>query len=398
MSLGNQFSVKNNSVLTLESNKKLIHLDKKFIDWLVGFTDAQGNFNISLKGLQGNKYNSLNLTYQITLHINDLSVLEYIRNKLNCGSISKSGDKCNYFVNDQKSLVNVIVPIFNNVELKSSKFFQFLNFKKAVHLLIDKKHLTFQGKIDILQYYNHMKFINKNSKARENMIIDKYWLIGFTEGDATFSSNKLKPKIKYENQIKELELFKSILNYLKHGNLYTSDKKSACFVILEINNINILMNRIIPIFSKGMLTKKSLDFEDWSMIVKITYYGYHTLDEGKELVHLIKSNMNNFRLNTDFITNYDKNKKLIEEKLNYLLSLPSPYEIKKGIIFLRGTDKLVSKFFKIKVEDTKGKVEYFTSISKCSLNLNIPSKIIKNCLLYGIPYKNYTIKFDTIIE
>ena len=130
MSSDNQFSVKNNSVLTLESNKKLIHLDKNFIDWLVGFTDAEGNFNISLKGLQGNKYNSLNLTYQITLHINDLSVLEYIRNRLNCGSISKSGDKCNYFVNDQISLVNVIVPIFNNVELKSSKFFQFLNFKK----------------------------------------------------------------------------------------------------------------------------------------------------------------------------------------------------------------------------------------------------------------------------
>jgi hypothetical protein len=73
-----------------------------------------------------------------------------------------------------------------------------LNFKKAVHLLIDKKHLTFKGKIDILQYYHDMKLINQNSKARENMIIDKYWLIGFTEGDATFSSNKLKPKIKYE--------------------------------------------------------------------------------------------------------------------------------------------------------------------------------------------------------
>jgi hypothetical protein len=24
--------------------------------------------------------------------------------------------------------------------------------------------------------------------------------------------------------------------------------------------------------------------------------------------------------------------------------------------------------------------------------------MIKNCLLSGIPYKNYTIKFDTIIE
>ena len=397
MLLDNQFSVKNNSVLTLESNKKLIHLDKNFIDWLVGFTDAEGNFNISLKGLQDNRYNSLNLTYQITLHINDLSVLEHIRNRLNCGSISKSGNKCNYFVNDQKSLVNVIVPIFNNVELKSSKFFQFLNFKKAVHLLIDKKHLTFKGKIDILQYYHDMKLINQNSKARENMIIDKYWLIGFTEGDATFSLNKLKPKIKYDNHIKELELFKSILNYLKHGNLYTSDRRSAGSVILEINNINILMNRILPIFSKGMLTKKSLDFEHWSMIVNITYYGYHTLDKGKELIHLIKSNMNNFRLNPDFITNYDQNKALMEEKLNYLLSLPSPYEKKEGILFLRGTDKLVSKFFKIKVEDTNGKVQYFTSISDCSLNLNIPSKTIKICLMSGIPYKIYTIKFDTVI-
>lgn len=196
----------------------------------------------------------------------------------------------------------------------------------------------------------------------------------------------------------ELELFKSILNNLKHGNLYTSDRKSAGSVILEINNINILMNRIIPIFSKGMLTKKSLDFEDWSMIVKITYYGYHTLDEGKELIYLIKSNMNNFRLNPDFLTNYDKNKALIEQKLNYLLSLPTPYEVKQGILFLRGTDKLVSKFFKIKVEDTNGKVQYFSSISECSLNLNIPSKIIKNCLLSGLHHKNYTIKFDTIIE
>jgi hypothetical protein len=61
------------------------------------------------------------------------------------------------------------------------------------------------------------------------------------------------------------------------------------------------------------------------MIVKITYYGYHTLDEGKELIYLIKSNMNNFRLNPYFLTNYDQNKALIEQKLNYLLSLPTPY-------------------------------------------------------------------------
>lgn len=57
----------------------------------------------------------------------------------------------------------------------------------------------------------------------------------------------------------------------------------------------------------------------------------------------------------------------------------------------------MSKFFKIKVENTNGMIQYFISISECSLTLNIPSKNIKNCLLSGLQHKNYTIKFDTII-
>lgn len=43
--------------------------------------------------------------------------------------------------------------MFNSVELKSSKYFQFLVFKKAVDLLTDKNHLTPKGRIEILQYY-----------------------------------------------------------------------------------------------------------------------------------------------------------------------------------------------------------------------------------------------------
>jgi hypothetical protein len=59
-----------------------------------------------------------------------------------------------------------------------------------------------------------------------------------------------------------LELFNSILSYLNNGNLYVSNRKYTGFVSLEINNINVLMNVILPMFSEGMLTKKSLDFTD----------------------------------------------------------------------------------------------------------------------------------------
>ena len=44
------------------------------------------------------------LTFQIGLHIDDLFILEYIKNKLNCGHISISGKICNYFINDKDSL------------------------------------------------------------------------------------------------------------------------------------------------------------------------------------------------------------------------------------------------------------------------------------------------------
>lgn len=46
--------------------------------------------------------------------------------------------------------------------------------------------------------------------------------------------------------------------------------------------------------------------------------------------------MNNYRLSSNYAIKIDKN--IIIEKLNYLLSLPSPYEIKNSIRFIRGTD------------------------------------------------------------
>lgn len=385
-----------NSSLIVESNNKSIKLDKNFIHWLVGFTDAEANFNISLKGLKDNTYNSLNLTFQIGLHIDDLQVLEYIKDKLNCGSISKSGDRCNYFVNDQKSLINVILPIFNFLELKSSKYFQYLIFEKAVNMLINKEHLTPKGRLKILEYYKEIKTINLNSTARENMEIDKYWLIGFTEGDATFSTNKLVPRLKFENHIKELNLFNSILKFFKKGNLSENKRNTGESVILEINNIHVLFNTVLPLYTNFMLTKKSLDFVDWSKIVKIYYYGYHTLSEGIELITLIKSQMNNYRLSSNYVIKIDQNITL--EKLNYLFSLPSPYEIKNNIRFIRGTDKLVSEKLNIIVEDMNGNIQYFNSILDCSLQLNISRKIIKNCLITGTPHKDYIFKFDTYIK
>jgi len=110
--------------LYIKSNStgnKQYYLKREILEWLAGFTDSEGKINISLRNFKDNKYNSLILTYQIGHHIDDLNALKFIQANLKCGHISISENRCNFFVNDQSSLIEVIIPIFNFVKLNSSK-------------------------------------------------------------------------------------------------------------------------------------------------------------------------------------------------------------------------------------------------------------------------------------
>lgn len=111
-------------------------------------TDSEGNFTITLRNKDDNNrispYTSAMLTLKISLHLDDKKALERIKNQLQCGkiSVSERNNKCNFFVNDIFSLVNIIQPIFENVQLNSSKNFQFPAppFQKRLIYLI-KRHI-----------------------------------------------------------------------------------------------------------------------------------------------------------------------------------------------------------------------------------------------------------------
>ncbi|HMG15626.1 MAG TPA: cytochrome c oxidase subunit 3 [Saprospiraceae bacterium] len=390
------------------SLQKEIYLDSEFLEWFSGFTDAEGNFNITLQKLKENNYTNAMLTFQIGLHIDDLSLLEYIKNKLNCGHISITTSRCNYFVNDKTSLIQVILPIFNFIKLNSSKYYQFLIFEKAVNLIKEKKHLSPEGKLEMVKFYKEMKISSckqapaSQSKEINNIPLTINWLGGFTDGDSTFSIFKYKPRIRFENHIKELNLFERIKDLFNIRSNFIFNKprlnrpNSNATVSLDITNIQILKNKIVPIFSKsGILKSKKLkDFNDWSIIVDIYYYGYHLIPEGKALITEIKNQWNNFRLSTSFVNK--KNNLTIsstsltfDEKLKNLFLIPSPYEIKNGIRFIRGTNNFVSESLKIIAFDNFNNKSIYSSITECSNALNIDRSKIKNCILTGEVYKNY---------
>lgn len=133
-------------------------------------------------------------------------------NTLKCGHISKSKDRMNYFVNDRNSLLHVILPIFDYVNLNSSKSHHFVLFRKAVTLVKDNNsNLSHTGKLVIIQCKKEINNMSgKWIPSSINSKITKFWLTGFIDGHGTFSTNKFVPRFKLENHIKELELYNKI--------------------------------------------------------------------------------------------------------------------------------------------------------------------------------------------
>ena len=143
-----------------------------------------------------------------------------------------------------------------------------------------------------------------------------------------------------------------------------------------------------------MLSKKYLDFCDWSIIVNICFYGYHNLSEGLDLIYDIKSGMNNFRLSTSIGSQKIKNRFSLNNKISYLFSLPAPYIYKDGLRYLNGTNKLVSENLKLIAIDQYDNKFYYSSLINCSKALKIGRKKIKECLISNKFYKGYKFIYD----
>jgi len=113
---------------TLNQNKEL------FYQWLVGFTDGDGTFCIS------NQNGKWSLIFQLSQNEYNARLLHFIKKQLGVGNINiESKTKMvNYRIRNRKFIAKIIFPIFDKYLLLTSKYFNYLKFKKAYEILEDK--------------------------------------------------------------------------------------------------------------------------------------------------------------------------------------------------------------------------------------------------------------------
>ena len=172
-----------NSNLRTEDNL-LKNISREFLYWFSGFTDAEGSFLISIDRQH------VRFRFKISLHIDDVEVLNTIKSNLNVGTVTleNSRNRCSYIIQNYEEIKNIICPIFNAFPLHTSKRLDFENFAQAVFIK-DNKQLSDAGLSKIVSLKNTMntkREIFTYNTTKSQIIINPNWFIGFIEGEGTF--------------------------------------------------------------------------------------------------------------------------------------------------------------------------------------------------------------------
>lgn len=347
-------------------NKLPPSTSKEFIEWFVGFTDAEGCFSIRTQN--GN----ISLIFTIELHKDDVEVLHKIADALGIGRvlINKNKDSALFFfISKFEDINSVIIPLFKNFPLQTSKYLDFLNFADSASIIWNSKSLKnkqlssleVEKLINLKQSTNTKRLILNEEENRlliEKVSISKWWLLGFIEGEGTFGYKHLVPYFQIAQNKKNLFVLKAIEAYLlKEFSLINSKNKELEFKYnlnkltgvysMTLEKIDENFFHVVPFFeSLTFLSRKYVDYQWWVISVFIHKLGYFYLPEGKQIALQISSSTNKYR----YTTKEDSNKiglPGIESILNLFKQTPpfdiysnrSHFELVRGLTIAKGGSK-----------------------------------------------------------
>ena len=383
----------------------------QFFQWFVGFTEAEGCFKFKPRYRNG-KIISFQFEFEIHLHIDDIELLNRIKENLNIGNVydNSSRNSCNFVVGSEKEL-RLLINSFDGFPLKGIKLLDFLQFKEAFLLyfnregaikedlienLLKLKEGLNRGRVDFTMPQNHQ--IN----------ITGYWLAGLIDGEGSFSMTRgSQLRLCFQllftaNQKSLLEAIKVFLmnnlgfdrfslwkleNSSVIGIFEIKAKgKSKPTVCLEIRNVHVLQNYLIPFLSNyTLLSKKYLDFSDFKILCQTIYKGGHKDNLIRELLIKLSLRMNDFRLSTfkgDLVS------KLTDDELNRLLSTPTELPLANEVVFLilaKNQEEFLVKSLK---EASEVVGVHYSTLSKLIEHTSSKEVVLNNFTVKRIPVFN----------
>ena len=110
------------------TKSELLGKNQEFLEFFRGFTDGEGSFSINQIG-----ESNFQFAFKIRLHLDDKDVLIFIQKSLGVGQVRTYGNSTIFVISNLKDL-QIIIDIFSQTSLNTTKHLNFLDFKKAYEL------------------------------------------------------------------------------------------------------------------------------------------------------------------------------------------------------------------------------------------------------------------------
>jgi len=146
--------------------------------------------------------------------------------------------------------------------------------------------------------------IFKSKLSPYSIILQDYWVTGFSDAKSTFSVNIVKDKSRFlgirlipvfaiKLNIRDIKVLKKIKNFFNVGSVTVRIRKGKYIGIYSVQSLKDLTQVIIPHFNKyTLLTQKQRDFILFSLIVNLINNKEHLTEEGLNKILSIRTSMN----------------------------------------------------------------------------------------------------------
>lgn len=291
--------------------------------YITGISDGEGSFQITIQDIKGKGKTGYKpfLEFKITQKYHSINLLREIKKFFGCGRINVDNSKTGtvkFVITNNDDLINKVIPHFDEYKLKTSKYLNYLDFKKAIIMMSEKKHYNIEG-------INNLKEIKSNmNKLRsfkdkfyhcwnKDIIIEPEWVQGFIDGEGSFQceiyfSNitKVYPIINFSLQIKQsnhdVAVLYGIRKFFNSGYLKPKyDIKNMTMALNAVRNTTALWIRNFEVICNfidlyPLYTIKRLNYLDWKRLINLKKVNAHLNKEGLELMKTIKMSMNDKRI------------------------------------------------------------------------------------------------------
>lgn len=262
--------------------------------WLTGFTQADGGFIVNFESRgQGNLPVYPRPSFVLTQSIREEQMMIELHKYLGAGRLSYCRNEISIVVRSQYDLTTVILPHFDTYPLRGYKLSSYLIFKEAVLMMTDKKHLSPEGFLQILELcyfanhttlrtletkqaivekiqtkYGNVEFepiLLSNLRKPSTFAINTDYLVGLVDGDGCFSFGFITTRRRISTCFtvvqgsEDRSVLEDVQSYLGCGKVYDQQSKSSRY---QVGKVTDLLEKVLPEFKDNLFNTAKKDYFD----------------------------------------------------------------------------------------------------------------------------------------